>query len=143
MTAGIFEKQEVQGQTGLEQIAALMISALHPSANEHEANNAFNAIRRKVGSGAADVHAIAERIRGHESFARGREDAPSFAAMPAGVRRFWLDAILLRLRLSDWERRFIVDVRPKALSSLGRLSLAQTRTLQQLIDRAWLAGVRP
>ena len=143
MTTGIFEKHQVHSQTGFEQIAALMISALHPSANENEAASAFRAIRTKVGKGVVDAHMIADRVRGRPSYKAPDEETPPFTAMPPGVRRLWLDAIVLRVRLSEWERRFVADIRPKALSSINRLSAAQTRTLQQMVARAWAAGVRP
>lgn len=132
-------KNDVAYQT----LAALFLTATSPTAAEHEADGAFRALRRKLVGAGVDPHAVADRIRGCETFAPRVEEPPTFAVMSTPVKRVWLDTITLRLRLSDWERRFCADVRTRALSSLPRLSAAQARTLQKLVDRAWDSGVRP
>lgn len=137
----VFENNSVRRQTGLNQAATILSMVASP--NEAEAQNAVRAFRRSLDRHGLTIHDVADRIRFDPSPQREPETAPAWLAMSTIGRRLWLDAIRMRVKLSTWESGFVRDVRDRALSSSSRLSEAQLRSLQGLLDRAYALGVRP
>jgi hypothetical protein len=72
------------------------------------------------------------------------DSAPIWRSLSSEQRANWLESILVHCELSDWENRFVSDLRVRAsLFPAWTPSAKQIAKADAILLQAWLAGVRP